>query len=94
MSTTLTKLKSICGEFKTNEHRSSNKDKKWKAFIENFESCLEFEDVTDEKKKRSALLAVGGAELRDILRTLDEDTPNTYDTAKATLSACFKEKRI
>ena len=93
MSTTLTNLKSICGEFKTDEYGSSNTDRKWMAYIENFESCLEFEDVTDEKKKRSALLAVGGAELRDILRTLDEDTPNTYDTAKAALGTYFKAKK-
>ena len=75
------------------EYGSSNTDRKWMAYIENFESCLEFEDVTDEKKKRSALLAVGGAELRDILRTLDEDTPNTYDTAKAALGTYFKAKK-
>ena len=62
------------------------------ACIENFESCLEFEDVRDEKKKRSALLVVGGDELRDILRTLEEDTPNTYDTAKAALGTYFKAK--
>ena len=93
MSTTLTNLKSICGELKTDECGSSNTDRKWMAYIENFESCQEFEDVTDEKKKRSALLAVGGAELRDILRTLDEDTPNTYDTAKAALGTYFKAKK-
>ena len=63
------------------------------AYIENFERCLEFEDVTDEKKKRSALLAVGGAELRDILRTLYKDTPKTYDTAKAALGTYFKAKK-
>ena len=52
MSTTLTNLKSICGEFKTDEYGSSNTDRKWKAYIENFESCLEFEDVKrwDEEK--------------------------------------------
>ena len=32
-------------------------------------------------------------ELRDILRTLDEDTPNTYETAKAALGAYFKAKK-
>ena len=63
------------------------------AYIENFESCLEFEDVPDEEKKSSALLAVGGAELRESLRTLDEDTPNTYDTAKAALGTYFKAKK-
>ena len=82
---TLANLKEVCPEVCLDQN--NNNEKVWEKIIDNFESVLAFEDVVDDKKKRAALMAVAGQEIRDIFKTLDEEEPPTFDTAKEALNA-------
>jgi len=48
-------------------------EKRWTQWLENFECCFEFEGVTDpgegNSKKRAALLAIKGQQLRYLFKT-------------------------
>ena len=90
---TLAQLKQVCKEFEVRECQLENKEKRWKVWLENFECCLEFEGIEEDKKKRAALLAVAGASLRELFRTLEEEEPHTYATATKALGEHFEGKK-
>ena len=75
---------------------ASNTEKRWTQWLENFDCCLEFEGVTDPatgaSKKRAALLAIGGQQLRDLFKTL-KPTDDTYTSACTILNDHFKAKK-
>ena len=65
--------------------------------MENLEYCFTFEGLDPEdpeglnlaeRKKKAALLALGGQQLRELYNTL-EDNNNTYTAAKAKVSEHF-----
>ena len=64
-----------------------NLDKRWKLWVENLEFVMDFEGIEAGKKKAS-LLAVGGPKLQGLFNTLD-NVGETYDTAKAAITAHF-----
>ena len=84
-------LKEVCPEVCLDQN--NNNEKLWEKLIANFESVLAFEDIEEDKKKRAALFAVAGQEIRDIFKTLDEEEPPSYDTAKEALNTYFKGKK-
>ena len=88
---TLANLKQVCPELQLEQ--STNNEKMWQNFIDNFESVLAFEGIEDDRKKRGALLAVAGQEVRDIFKTLEEEEAKTYETAKKALDEYFKGKK-
>ena len=98
MANTLANLRACVPEFNPDSliDEGSNTDKRWKQWLENFECCLEFEGVTDQpnekSKKRAALLAIGGQQLRDLLKTLSP-TDDTYLEARNALNTHFTAKK-
>ena len=99
MANHLANLKSCFPEFKPGEQ--GNIAKQWDMWVTNFDCCLEFEEIKDEfkdengktiSKKRAALLAIGGPQLREIFATLKCDK-GTYDEAKKVLTEYYTPKR-
>ena len=99
MANHLANLKSCVPEFKTGEQ--GNTAKQWEMWLQNFECCLEFEQVTDDfkdengrtvSKKRAALLAIGGQQLREIFSTLNIEK-GTYAEAIKLLTQYYTPKR-
>ena len=91
MTATLANLKQVCECFEF--ENSSNQEKNWSSWLENFEICTEFEGIVDEKKRRAALLAVAGPKLRELHSTLEEESALNYTTLKKVLSEYFKGKK-
>ena len=86
-------LKSVVGEFDVEQTENRiNLDKKWNQWLENFEVCIEFEGVADEKKK-AALLALGGQKLRTLAATLDVKPTTDFENAKKALNDYFRAKK-
>ena len=94
MTATLANLKQVCDTFELDQIDSNNLEKRWKAWLDNFEICTEYEGIEDTKKRRAALLAVGGAQLRELHSTLEEGEEKNYDTVKTVLNNHFKGKKI
>ena len=88
----LAQLRQVCQEFRPDEE-VGNVEQRWKQWIENLEYCLEFEGIEEEKKKRAALLAVAGRQLREVFSTLEEGEEKTYTKAKEALDTHFKGKK-
>jgi len=93
MSANLANLKEVCETFVIDQYESNNVEKRWKSWLENFEICTEYEGIEDPKKRRAALLAVAGPQIRELLSTLEEDDEKTFDTVKAVFNAYFKGKK-
>ena len=98
MASSLVGLKSCVSEFDPDAHHDAgtNQERRWKQWLENLELVIDFEGITDPaegpSKKRAALLAVGGAAIRELFATLTvADTQ--YSTAKAALTAHFTAKK-
>ena len=98
MASSLVGLKSCVSEFDPDAHHDAgtNQERRWKQWLENLELVMDFKGITDPaegpSKKRAALLAVGGAALRELFVTLTvADTQ--YSTAKAALTAHFTAKK-
>lgn len=97
MAHALANLRSCVQEFQLQDHEetTSNIHKRWCMWVENLEYCFTFEGldtvptedgaVSPEVKKKAALLALGGHQLRELYNTL-EDTGTTYTEAKRPLS--------
>ena len=91
-SANLANLKEVCETFEFGQE-TANQEKCWKAWLDNFEICTEFEGIVDEKKRRAALLAVGGPKLRELHSTLEEEEAKTYTTVKQVFNDYFKGKK-
>ena len=98
MASSLAGLKSCVSEFDPDAHHDAgtNQERRWKQWLENLELVMDFEGITDPaegpSKKRAALLALGGAALRELFATLTvADTQ--YSTAKAVLTTHFTAKK-
>ena len=86
-------LKSCVSEFDTEQTPDvQNMNRKYTAWIENFEVVCDFEDVPAAKKK-AALLAVGGAKLRELCKTLNVTATDDYNSTKTKLETHFKVKK-
>lgn len=89
----LANLKEVCETFEVEQCDSGNLEKRWKAWLDNFEICTEYEGIEDPKKRRAALLAVAGAQLRELHSTLEEEEAKTYETVKKVLNEYFHGKK-
>ena len=94
MSNHLANLKACVPEFVPEEFGDVNNiAKQWELWIENFQFCMEFEEIKEEaqdttSRKRAALLAIGGPKLREIFKTL-QPADNSYAAAKTALDEHF-----
>ena len=78
MTATLANLEEVCDTFEIDQIDSNNLEKRWKAWLENFEICTEYEGIEHPKKRRASLLAVAGAQLRELHGSLEEGEAKTY----------------
>ena len=71
MSNTLANLRACVKEFDPEQTADLiNVAKRYEDWLENFEACADFEDVTVAKRK-PALMALGGEKFRQLCKTLD-----------------------
>jgi hypothetical protein len=89
----LATLREVCEVFDIEQYDTGNIEKKWKAWLDNFEICTEYEGVENPKKRRAALLAVAGPQIRELLSTLEEEEAKTYETVKKVFNDYFKGKK-
>ena len=94
MTANLATLKQVCETFEVERYETGNIEKKWKAWLDNFDICTEYEGIENPKKRRAALLAVAGPQVREIHSTLDEEEAKDYETVKRHLLITSKAKRI
>eukprot|EP00795_Rhopilema_esculentum_P008818 gene8818-15293_t len=98
MASALVGLKACVTEFNPDvqQDAGSNQERRWKLWLENLELVMDFEGITDAaegpSKRRAALLAVGGSELRELFATLTVADAK-YSTATAALTAHFTAKK-
>ena len=86
-SNALANLRSCVKEFSLDQIEGTNHHRRWANWIENLEYCFAFEGIELEDKKKAALLALGGQALRELYKTLVEDTGSVrYKNAKKTLT--------
>ena len=90
----LANLKEVCDTFEIDQCADdTNLEKRWKSWLENFEIITDYEGIDDPKKRRAALLAVAGAQIRELLGTLEEADGKSFTTVKDVLNAYFKGKK-
>ena len=65
-----------------------NMSKRFTSWIENFEACVEFEGVAEEKKK-PAVMALGGEKFRELCKTLDITAADNYAAMKVKLTTHY-----
>ena len=89
MASKLASLQQCVTEFNPGlcQEGTLNLDKWWKLWVENLECVMDFEGI-EAGKKKAALLVVGGSKLWELFNTLD-NVCETYDTAKAAITANF-----
>ena len=78
--------------FVIDRNTSTNLDKKWTKYIEEFELFIVASGITDGKQKVALLLHLGGENLREIYKTLKEDN-DKFDAVKTKLTNYFKPKK-
>ena len=75
---TLANLRAVISVFDTEESSDAqNMARKYTSWISNFEACIEFEGVTEARKK-PAMLALGGEKLRELCTTLGITPEDDY----------------
>ena len=52
---------------------TTNLDKKWNSYVDEFELFIVASGVTDKKQKLALLLHLGGKDLREIYKTVKEE---------------------
>eukprot|EP00795_Rhopilema_esculentum_P004069 gene4069-20248_t len=98
MASALVGLKACVTELNPDvqQDAGSNQERRWKLWLENLELVMDFEGITDAaegpSKRRAALLAVGGSELRELFATLTVADAK-YSTTTAALTAHFTVKK-
>ena len=93
MTANLATLKQVCETFEVERYETGNIEKKWKAWLDNFDICTEYEGIENPKKRRAALLAVAGPQVREIHSTLEEEEAKDYETVRKALNNYFKGKK-
>ena len=89
-SNALANLRSRVKEFSLDQIEGTNHHTRWTNWIENLEYCFAFEGIESEDKNKAAVLALGGQALRELYKTLVEDTGSvTYKNAKKALADHF-----
>ena len=78
--------------FTIDKSTSTNLDKKWESYLEEFELFITASGVTENKQKTALLLHLGGKDLREIYKTVKAET-DTYNDAKQKLSTYFNPKK-
>jgi hypothetical protein len=92
-SNTLANLRACVQEFDTEESCDvQNLARKFKSWLENFEACADFEELSDNRR-RPALLALGGEKLRELIKTLGATATDTYVQTKTALNTHFTPKK-
>ena len=90
---TLANLRACVKEFDTEESSDlQNIAKRFEAWVENFEACVEFEEVT-EARKNPALLPLGGGKLRELCKTLGITAQDSYTESKTKLTTHYTPKK-
>ena len=78
--------------FVIDKSTSTNLDKKWKSYLEEFELFTTASGVTEQKQKVALLLHLGGKDLREVYKTLQANDDN-YNTVKEKLTTYFNPKK-
>ena len=77
-SNTLANMRACVKEFDTDQTGElASTAKRFRSWLENFEACADFEDISPEKR-RPALLALGGEKFRELCKTLDITSADSY----------------
>ena len=77
-SNTLANMRACVKEFDTEQTGElASTAKRFRSWLENFEACADFEDISPEKR-RPALLALGGEKFRELCKTLDITSADSY----------------
>jgi len=71
---------------------TTNLDKQWNVYIDEFELFILASGVTESKQKLALLLHLGGKDLREIYQTLKEENDN-FDRVKTKLTTYFQPKK-
>ena len=69
-----------------------NLARKLQCWLDNFETCADFEELSDNRRK-PALLALGGEKLRELIKTLGGTAQDTYEQTKTALSTHFTPRK-
>ena len=92
-SNTLANLRACVKEFDTEQSGElASTSKRFMSWLENFEACADFEDVSPEKR-RPALLALGGEKFRELCKTLDVSNTDTYAQVVEKLKAHYTPQK-
>ena len=99
MANHLANLKTFVPEFTPGEQ--GNMANQWERWIKTFECCIEFEEIKDDyksgrgqiiSKKKEALLAIRGPQLKEVFATLKAEE-GTYSEAKERLTEYYTPKK-
>ena len=71
---------------------TTNLDKKWNSYVDEFELFIVASGVTDKKQKLALLLHLGGKDLREIYKTVKEEN-DEYASIKEKLTNYFRPKK-
>ena len=71
---------------------TTNLDKKWNSYVDEFELFIVASGVTDKKQKLALLLHLGGKDLREIYKTVKEEN-DEYASVKEKLTNYFRPKK-
>ena len=71
---------------------TTNLDKKWNSYLDEFELFIVAPGVTDKKQKLALLLHLGGKDLREIYKTMTEEN-DEYASVKDKLTNYFRPKK-
>ena len=78
--------------FIINCETTTNLDKEWTLYLEEFELFLLASGISNNRQRVALLLRLGGKDLREIYKTLIEQV-HTFDAVKQKPSVYFKPKK-
>ena len=78
--------------FQIDHSTSTNLDKEWNTYKEEFDLFISASGITNDAQKLSLLLHLGGKQLREVYSTVKGDDDN-FETAKTKLTTYFQPKK-